>query len=194
MALVATLPHERLDVSRVEIDRDGPSYTIETLRTLAADPDNIDTEFFFITGADALAACPPGVSTRRCSVSPPSLALLVRATISTRNCLPGRKIKFLPIPGIDVSSTMIRRRLAAGQSIDDLAPSERHHLHPQAEPVLRGNSMSRRLLVAIGLLVLVLVAVSIAVLMRSRHGRSQPTASPTALHLRRRSRTPCSWR
>ena len=125
MALVATLPHEHLDVSRVEIDRDGPSYTVETLRTLAADPNNIDTEFFFITGADALA----GLPTWREYPALLGLATFVGVTRPGHNLdaeLPSRegKIKFLPIPGIDVSSTMIRRRLAAGQSIDGLAPAD----------------------------------------------------------------------
>ena len=55
MTVIATASNPRFSVSRVDIDRPGPTYTIDTLRDLraAAAPED---EFFFITGADALAA------------------------------------------------------------------------------------------------------------------------------------------
>src|SRR6201992_3400910 len=54
MTVIATASNPKFSVSRVDIDRGGPTYTIDTLRDLraAAAPDD---EFFFITGADALA-------------------------------------------------------------------------------------------------------------------------------------------
>src|SRR3954468_19634007 len=51
MVVIATASNPRFSVSRIEIDREGPTYTVDTLRQLA-DP---DTELFFITGADALS-------------------------------------------------------------------------------------------------------------------------------------------
>ena len=53
MTVVATASNPRFTVSRVDIDRDGPTYTIDTLRDLRAQ--RPDAELFFITGADALA-------------------------------------------------------------------------------------------------------------------------------------------
>ena len=53
MTVVATASNPRFTVSRVDIDRGGPTYTIDTLRDIrAAHP---DADLFFITGADALA-------------------------------------------------------------------------------------------------------------------------------------------
>ena len=53
MTVIATAANPRFEVSRVDIDRDGPTYTIDTLRDLRAT--RPDAELFFITGADALA-------------------------------------------------------------------------------------------------------------------------------------------
>ena len=52
MTVIATADDPKFNVSRVDIDRDGPTYTIDTLKDLgSAHP---DTELYFITGADAL--------------------------------------------------------------------------------------------------------------------------------------------
>ncbi|GAA3694934.1 nicotinate-nucleotide adenylyltransferase [Zhihengliuella alba] len=53
MTVVATASNPRFTVSRVDIERGGPTYTIDTLRDLRRD--RPDAELFFITGADALA-------------------------------------------------------------------------------------------------------------------------------------------
>ena len=53
MTVIATASNPRFTVSRVDIDRDGPTYTVDTLRDLRAQfPDD---ELFFISGADAVA-------------------------------------------------------------------------------------------------------------------------------------------
>ncbi len=125
MALVATISDDRLDVSRIEIDRPAPTYTCDTLRELLAQPAYVDAELFFITGADALA----GLPTWREYPSLLELATFVGVTRAGHELdaqLPtgGGAIKLLPIPEVDVSSTVIRRRLADGLPIDDLTPSE----------------------------------------------------------------------
>src|SRR5512139_422368 len=52
MTVIATASNPRFSVSRIDIDRAGPTYTLDTLRDLSRiHPE--DTEFFFITGADA---------------------------------------------------------------------------------------------------------------------------------------------
>src|ERR1700677_4293955 len=53
MTVIATASNPRFSVSRVDIDRPGPTYTIDTLRDLTET--NPDADLFFITGADALA-------------------------------------------------------------------------------------------------------------------------------------------
>ncbi len=53
MTVIATASNPRFTVSRVDIDRQGPTYTIDTLRDLKAQ--RPDADLFFITGADALA-------------------------------------------------------------------------------------------------------------------------------------------
>jgi nicotinate-nucleotide adenylyltransferase len=53
MTVIATASNPRFSVSRVDIDRPGPTYTIDTLRDLRLQR-GPDAEFFFITGADAL--------------------------------------------------------------------------------------------------------------------------------------------
>ena len=53
MTVIATASNPRFTVSRVDIDRPGPTYTIDTLRDLRAQ--RPDDDLYFITGADALA-------------------------------------------------------------------------------------------------------------------------------------------
>ena len=53
MTVIATASNPAFTVSRVDIDRSGPTYTIDTLRDLKAE--RPDAELYFITGADALA-------------------------------------------------------------------------------------------------------------------------------------------
>ena len=55
---------ERFEVSRLEVDREGPSYTVDTLRELRER--RPDDELFLILGGDQAAALPPGTSPRRC--------------------------------------------------------------------------------------------------------------------------------
>src|SRR4051795_10895116 len=54
MTVVATAANPRFTVSRVDIERDGPTYTVDTLRDLRAERGE-GVDLFFITGADALA-------------------------------------------------------------------------------------------------------------------------------------------
>ena len=55
MTVIATASNPRFSVSRVDIDRPGPTYTVDTLRDLRAERGDADLDLFFITGADALA-------------------------------------------------------------------------------------------------------------------------------------------
>ena len=125
MALLATISDDRLDVSRIEVDRDEPTYTCDTLHELRSQPAYANVELFFITGADALA----GLPTWREYPDLLELATFVGVTRPGHELdaeLPaGRgRIKVLLIPQVDISSTTIRRRLADGLSIAELTPPE----------------------------------------------------------------------
>ena len=116
-----------LSVSRVEADRPGPSYTVDTLRALHdAEPEH---ELTFIVGADM------ALSLRRwrepeAILALASLAVAEREGVSRREILaeldglPGgpERVAFFEMPRFDVSSTMIRNRAGAGLPIRHLVP------------------------------------------------------------------------
>jgi nicotinate-nucleotide adenylyltransferase len=124
MTVIATASNPRFSVSRVDIDRDGDTYTIDTLRDLAAIR-GADTDLFFITGADALSrvltwkgadelfdlAHFVGVSRPGASVD--------RVTVAH---LPQDKVTLLEVPALAISSTDCRRRVGGGLPIWYLVP------------------------------------------------------------------------
>ena len=112
--------YPRLDVSRVELDREPPSYTADTLPELTdASP---DTAFWLIVGTDQLLA----FSRWR---EPERILSFVRVAAVDRGPevdLPPdidlSRIDRVSMPRIDVSSSEIRRRLGAGQPVAHLLP------------------------------------------------------------------------
>lgn len=119
---IASNPHFAL--SRLELDRPGPSYTIDTLRhfhRLCPDPDSL----YFIAGADAIR------DLRRWH-EPDALLAACRFVAAIR---PGfdleplradtalwARIDVLPVPLLDISSTALRRRVREGRSVKYLLP------------------------------------------------------------------------
>jgi nicotinate-nucleotide adenylyltransferase len=125
MTVIATASNPRFSVSRIEIEREGPTYTVETLQELRRTSDG-EVELFFITGADAMleifqwrepqevlgqahfiAATRPGYDLARFERQAPS---------SHPN------VSVMQIPALAISSTDIRRRVAAGLPIRYLLP------------------------------------------------------------------------
>lgn len=107
-------------VSRIDLDRPGPTYAVDTLRELHRQYEPAD--LFFVTGADALA----GLRTWR---DPEVLRDLAHMVGVTR---PGHRLPaesaagdatILEIPSLDISSTMCRQRVARGEPIDHLVPA-----------------------------------------------------------------------
>ena len=120
MTVIATASNPRFSVSRVDIDRPGVTYTIDTLRELhAARP---DAELFFITGADALAR----IMSWRDVDELFSLAHFVGCTRPghqlTVTGLPDGKVSLIEIPALTISSTACRARVALGEPIWYLVP------------------------------------------------------------------------
>ncbi len=115
------------EVSRVEAERPGPSYTVDALRALAeASPGD---DFTFIVGGDMAHAFPqwrePGEILRLARLAVAEREAVRRADIRDRLAvLPGAagRVDFFDMPRIDVSSSMLRSRVAAGRSIRYLVP------------------------------------------------------------------------
>lgn len=137
MTVIATASNPRFTVSRVDIDRDGPTYTIDTLRDLkTARP---DAELFFITGADAIAQ----ILGWREHDELWSLAHFVAVSrpghvLSTEG-LPSEVVSQLEVPALAISSTDCRARVREGNPVWYLVPDgvvqyiAKHHLY-RSEP------------------------------------------------------------
>lgn len=116
MTVIATASNPRFSVSRVDIDRPGDTYTVDTLRDLRAER-GLGTDLFFITGADALSQILTWRGAQELfdlahfvGVSRPGVDLQQKDI----SHLPADKVTLLEIPAMAISSTDCRRRAAEG--------------------------------------------------------------------------------
>ncbi|HQR26203.1 MAG TPA: nicotinate-nucleotide adenylyltransferase [Nocardioides sp.] len=123
MTVIATAANPHFTVSRVDIDRDGPTYTIDTLRDLRAQLPG--TELYFITGADALA----DIFTWRDAGELFGLARFVGCTRPGYNMdadqlgdIPADRVTLVEIPALAISSTDCRERKRRGEPVWYLVP------------------------------------------------------------------------
>ncbi len=121
MTVVATASNPRFHVSRVDIDRGGPTYTVDTLRDLRAiyGP---DVELYFITGADALEA----ILSWKDPETMFGLAHFVGVTrpgykLSAAH-LPQDAVSLVEVPAMAISSSDCRRRVSEGKPVWYLVP------------------------------------------------------------------------
>jgi nicotinate-nucleotide adenylyltransferase len=118
----------RLGVSRIEIDRRGPSYTVETLRELRRRAP--DDELVLLMGGDQAAALPswrePEEVLSLAAVGVAERDQWRREEIAERLGPLGSpdRVRFFDMPRLDVSSTLVRRRAAEGQPIRYLVPDK----------------------------------------------------------------------
>jgi nicotinate-nucleotide adenylyltransferase len=121
MTVIATASNPRFSVSRIDIDRGGPTYTIDTLCDLRAERGD-EAELFFITGADALAQIMSWQDVSELF----KLAHFVGVTRPghrlTGDGLPEDKVSLLEVPALAISSTDCRQRVAHGEPIWYLVP------------------------------------------------------------------------
>ena len=124
MTVVATASNPRFTVSRVDIDRDGPTYTIDTLRDLHAE--RPDDDLYFITGADALADIFTWRSRRRAVRRSPSSSACTRPghemDPETLSSIPADRVTMVEIPALAISSTDCRERTRRGEPVWYLVP------------------------------------------------------------------------
>ena len=121
MTVVATASNPHFSVSRLEVDRDGPTYTIDTLRALRAG--RADDELFFITGADALAQ----ILTWQDVGDLFALAHFVGVTrpgyrLELDDRLPEGAVTLVEVPALAISSSDVRARVARGAPVYYLVP------------------------------------------------------------------------
>jgi len=121
MTVIATAFDPLLSVSRVDIDRPGETYTVDTLSDLRAAREP-DAEFFFIMGADALS----GIKSWHKTENLFSLAHFVGCTRPGHpidlDGLDERDVMLIEIPALEVSSTACRERVRTGRPIRYLVP------------------------------------------------------------------------
>lgn len=128
MTLLATCSNPYFKVSDIEMRRKGPSYTIDTVYELIKAYEN-DTEFYFITGADAVQELPTWDRIEELL----NICQFVAAT--RQGCIPDvdaikkhfgtlgeKRIHRLATPELEISSTDIRNRLKKGYSIKYILP------------------------------------------------------------------------
>ena len=129
-----------LVASRAEIDRPGPNFTVDTLRDfVAADP---EAAFWLIVGADQLASFARWRE-------PDRIVQLARLAVAARDGVDRTDLQtvadtvaldradWIHMPGLDISSTMVRERIAAGRPV-------RHLVSPPVDDVLVAEGLSNR--------------------------------------------------
>ncbi len=140
MTVIATAANPRFRVSRVDIDRAGPTYTVDTLRDLKAELP--DAELYFITGADALA----DIFTWRDASELFELANFVGCTrpgyemdAATLGAIPDDRVTMVEIPALAISSSDCRERSHRGEPVWYLVPDgvvqyiAKHDLYPRKD-------------------------------------------------------------
>ena len=144
MCEAAVADDDRLGVSRADADRDGLSYTVDLLRALGG-----DDELTFIVGGDMAHSLPAWHD-------PEGVLALARIAVAEREGVrrvdiserlsglagAAERVCFFDMPRLDISSSLIRRRAAAGQPVRYLVPDavaayierERLYRHAPAYP------------------------------------------------------------
>jgi nicotinate-nucleotide adenylyltransferase len=122
MVLLAISSHPQFSISDIELKRGGRSYTYLTIKEFHRNYPK--TEIFFITGADAIAQLPTWKNAeelislcRFIAVSRPNYKLEIPNNFFSNTYI-------LEISGFDISSTLIREKIKAGESIKYLLPEE----------------------------------------------------------------------
>ncbi len=138
MTVIATAANPRFTVSRVDIDRVGPTYTVDTLRDIRSL--HPDAELFFITGADAVAQILEWKDVDEIwdlahlvAVSRPGHSLTTRG-------LPEDRVSSLEVPALAISSTDCRDRVSREFPVWYLVPDgvvqyiAKHRLYREPRP------------------------------------------------------------
>jgi nicotinate-nucleotide adenylyltransferase len=121
MTVIATASNPRFSVSRVDIDRGGPTYTIDTLRDLSAHY-GPKAELFFITGADALSQILSWKEAEHVFDYATFVGVTRPGFVLSNAHLPGETVELIEVPAMSISSTACRVRVRAGHPVWYLVP------------------------------------------------------------------------
>ena len=133
MTVIATAANPRFTVSRVDIDRTGPTYTIDTLRDIHSARPNAD--IFFISGADAIAQILEWKDVEQVWPLAHFVAVTRPGHPLTISGLPEQGVSLLEVPALAISSTDCRSRVSRGFPVWYLVPDgvvqyiSKHHLY-----------------------------------------------------------------
>src|SRR5580658_6396943 len=111
------------EASRLEIDRGGPSYSVDTAEEILAEAGGQPVELYLVVGADLvpeLGSWHRAADLRRLV----TLAVVSRPTGTAPVAPPGWRVAWVDGPQVAVSSSEVRERLAAGVPVDDVVPEE----------------------------------------------------------------------
>jgi nicotinate-nucleotide adenylyltransferase len=159
MTVIATASNPRFSVSRIEVDREGPTYTVETLAELRSRAEG-EVELFFVTGADAMLEIlqwkDPEEVLSMAHFIPATRPGYDIARFEQEATRRQRDVSAMDIPALAISSTNIRWRVKMGMPVRYLVPDgvkayiEKGHLYrehpadsapgggvPRADPPLR---------------------------------------------------------
>ena len=120
MTVIATASNPRFWVSRVDIDRPGPTYTIDTIRDI--ERQRPGAELFFITGADALGQILSWKDAEETLRRARFIGVTRPGYELSDAHLPTRSVTLLDVPAMAISSSDCRDRVAAGQPVWYLVP------------------------------------------------------------------------
>ena len=121
MTVIATASNPRFGVSRVDIDRGGPTYTVDTLRDLS-ELYGPKAELFFITGADALAKILSWKDADQMFDLAQFVAVTRPGYVLSTDHLPHDTVEMVEVPAMSISSTACRLRVRSGHPVWYLVP------------------------------------------------------------------------
>jgi len=125
MTVLGTSGHPKFTVSRMELDRRGPTYTADTMRDLSSFH-GPGTELFFIVGADAVLKLGTWERIEKLGEYATVIAI-TRPGFDLTGLRPEAtwpRVEIMSSPPVDISSTEVRRRVNEGRPIDYLVPAE----------------------------------------------------------------------
>jgi nicotinate-nucleotide adenylyltransferase len=121
MTVIATASNPRFQVSRVDLDRGGPTYTVDTLTDLKAAYGD-ESDLYFITGADALERILTWKDARRCFELAHFVGVTRPGFVLSDAHLPDDVVTLVQVPAMAISSSDCRARVRAGKPVWYLVP------------------------------------------------------------------------
>jgi nicotinate-nucleotide adenylyltransferase len=117
MVEAAIAGYEELEVSRLELDRSGPTYTMDTIELLRAP----ERELFLVMGADTAAGLETWSRANELKDSV-TIAIVERDGVQSSPPPESWRVEHVHMPRLDISSTDLRRRISAGEPVEFLIP------------------------------------------------------------------------